>query len=185
VVTPFVLHALSAAGRPVSRERLSRLAFRQLLHERARSLLPVLQAADLACEAPGLLCTDPAALPVPEELVERLNVPWSELLAPVVEMHRQFQAGFDALFPATQGRIDPRTMELNSLDDAACQALVDEALCCAVAARKSGDTSALREERELWERAARIAARIAPDTVGAALPRLLQQLIGGTVGAGG
>ncbi len=177
VVTPFVLHALSAAGGPISRERLAHLAFRQLLHERAASLLPVLQAADLAAEHPGLLCSDPASLPAPAELLERLRVPWPELIGPIVEMHRQFTAGFDALFPATRGPIDPRGMDLNPLDDPACMALVDDALANAVAARKSGDPSTLRDELELWSRAARIAIRTAPATLGTALPRLLLQLL--------
>ncbi len=177
IVTPFVLHALAAADCPVSRARLAHLAFRQLLHERAASLLPVLQAADLASDEAGLLCSNPAALPVPTELQERLRVPWPELLAPVVEMHRQFTEGFEGLFPATKGRIDPRGMDLNPLDDDACMALVDDALANAVAARKSGDTSALRDEMELWSRAARLSIRLAPTTLGTALPRLLLQLL--------
>ena len=177
IMTPFVLHALSAANGPLSRERLANLAFRQLLHERAASLLPVLQAADLASPHPGLLCSEPAALPLPPELRDRLKVPWPDLLAPVVEMHRQFCEGFDALFPATHGRIDPRGMDLNPVDDAGCMALVEDGLATAVAARKSGDTSALRDELELWSRAARVAIRIAPSTLGTALPRLLLQLL--------
>jgi tetratricopeptide (TPR) repeat protein len=175
IVTPFVLHALSAAGRSVSRERLARLAFRQLLHERATSLLPVLQAADLASARPGTLCTDPESLPLPPELGDRLQVPWPQLIEPVVEMHRQFTEGFEALFPATRGRIDPRGMDLNPLEDADCAALVDDALSEAVAARKTGDASALRDELELWVHAARIAIRMAPTTLGTALPRLLLQ----------
>ncbi len=177
VVTPFVLHALATTGGlPLRRDRLRAISFRQLLYERAMTLMPVLQAADLA-GSPGLLTSDPAALPVPVELAARLKVPWSELLEPVVEMHRQFLEGFDRLMPATRGRIDPGAMDLNPLEDGACVALIDEALAVAVHARKTRDTSAISSELALWIRAGALAIRLAPGGVGTALPTLLLQLL--------
>lgn len=183
IVTPFVLHALATSGGlPLRRERLRSLAFRQLLYERAMTLMPVLQAADLAA-LPGSLTDDPASLPAPAELAARLKVPWPELLAPVVEMHRQFTEGFARLMPATRGLIDPGTMDLTELEDGACVALIDEALAVAVRARKTGDGSALASELDLWIRAGLLAIRLAPRGVGTALPVLLLQLLPEGAGA--
>lgn len=179
---PFIGHALAVLRTegggtvPVRPERLKRLAFRVLLYAQAAPFVPLLLAADLQADPPGTLTVDPGSLDPPDGLPPEVRAEWPNLVGQVAALFERFSAECDevmAALPRAGGLVDATGVPTPDPDDDDGAALVDEAVAEAMAARRSGEASALEAELDLWVHAAALAIRRRPNTEGTVLPKLL------------
>ncbi len=176
---PFVLHALAAAGGPLSAVLLRALSVRIHLFRSLGKNYHIVEVADFASERPGDLTRALRVPPPPPEAPAALVELWeADLASPVHEFLHVFAPHLDAALQALRreanGEVPAALFHQVDADEDDQRALVAEAQVALLRVTKGLDNlSELDRHREVWSRAAGFAMALDPSAQGASLAQAL------------
>jgi tetratricopeptide (TPR) repeat protein len=175
----FVLHALAAAGGPLSPELLRALAVRVHLFRDLGPMCHMVEIADIVSERPGDLTRALRVPPPPPDLPAALVDLWeSGLSGPLHDFLHEFGLHLDAALQAmpreANGALPAALFHEVDADEEDQRALIAEAQVALLRVWKGiDDWSEFDRHREVWARAAGFAMALDPSVQGAFLAQAL------------